>query len=329
MKLTTPTVSVILPVYNAEKYIAHAIESILKQTYSDFEFIIIDDGSTDNSYSIIQEYTPTDSRIISFSRPNKGLVYTLNEGLSIARGEFIARMDADDVSEPSRLEQQVNYLRKNRDVVLLGVKVFSSYILPMRFVSRTGKRYCTWDLILKNRIGHPGVMFRSDIVNVNKLRYRQNYNFSEDFKLWNEMVSFGYADIIPKRLLFYRKHNESITHNNVKKQLLIDRKITSEAIKDRLGVDIFPDTKISQREWFFTVCKGVFYSSQYKKLKKIDKIAIHQSFQDYGASLGINFLMDYIRMTGLLKLFLSGRYLPSIIYRTLKNTVQKSPRAEI
>ena len=103
-------VSVILPVYNAQKYLEEAIESIINQTYTNFEFIIIDDGSGDNSLNIINKYQKQDSRILVITRENKGLVYTLNEGINQAKGKYIARMDADDISLSNRFEKQIELL---------------------------------------------------------------------------------------------------------------------------------------------------------------------------------------------------------------------------
>ena len=112
IKQKSPLISVILPVYNAEKYLAEAIDSILNQTFTDFEFIIINDGSTDNSLSILQSYQTQDSRIRLFSRENKGIVMTMNEGIDLARGEWLARMDADDIAMPSRFERQLQHLKE-------------------------------------------------------------------------------------------------------------------------------------------------------------------------------------------------------------------------
>ncbi len=109
-----------MPVYNAERYIEEAIESILAQTFRDFEFVIIDDGSTDGSLGVLERYAKLDKRIRLVSRPNTGMVGALNEGLRLSKGEFIARMDADDISLPGRLVSQVQYLSSNADVVCLS-----------------------------------------------------------------------------------------------------------------------------------------------------------------------------------------------------------------
>lgn len=116
-------VSVVMPVYNSEKYLKESIESILNQSYSDLEFIIINDGSTDNSFKIIKEYAKLDKRINVISRENKGIVYSLNEAIRLAKGEYIARMDADDISAPKRIEKQISFLKSHRDIDILGTQV--------------------------------------------------------------------------------------------------------------------------------------------------------------------------------------------------------------
>ena len=118
--LMTPAVSILMPVYNAQRYLASAVQSVLDQTFSDFEFIIINDGSTDRSEAILQEFASKDPRVKIVSRPNTGLTRALNEALSLARAPLIARMDADDLSLPRRLELQVARFGADHDLVLLG-----------------------------------------------------------------------------------------------------------------------------------------------------------------------------------------------------------------
>ena len=114
-----------MSVYNGEKYLAEAIKSILNQTYKNFEFIIVNDGSKDNSVEIIKNYMKKDNRIVLIDRENKGLPYSLNEGISIAKGQYIARMDADDISLSNRFEKQIKYMEENKiDVCGSYIKLF-------------------------------------------------------------------------------------------------------------------------------------------------------------------------------------------------------------
>src|SRR5438045_3065304 len=118
--MPSPAVTVLMPVYNADRFVAQTVDSILAQTFADFEVLIINDGSTDRSLEILQDYTRRDDRIRLISRPNTGYVVALNEGLALARGEFIARIDADDLADPRRLELQVERMRREPELVALG-----------------------------------------------------------------------------------------------------------------------------------------------------------------------------------------------------------------
>ncbi len=121
--MTSKNVSVIMPVYNGERYLEAAVESILNQTFSDFEFIITDDGSTDTSLALLRRYANRDPRIRLISRPNTGYVKALIEAVPLAKGKYIARMDADDISLPERFERQVRFLEQNPDYAVVGSKV--------------------------------------------------------------------------------------------------------------------------------------------------------------------------------------------------------------
>src|SRR5262245_1594033 len=115
-----PTASIVMPVYNADRYVAEAVESILAQTFGDYEFLIFDDGSTDDSLAVVRKYALQDGRIKVFAKPHAGMTRCLNEGITQARGEYIARMDADDVSLETRLAEQVELLNHNPCVVAVG-----------------------------------------------------------------------------------------------------------------------------------------------------------------------------------------------------------------
>ena len=126
---TVPTISVLMPVYNTARFLKEAMESVLAQTFGDFEFIILDDGSTDGSVNVIRQFAERDDRIRFFPLEHRGYVNLLRHGLNQCRGEFIARMDSDDVCMPERFEKQINFMRANPDVVACGSR---------RAVSRVG-----------------------------------------------------------------------------------------------------------------------------------------------------------------------------------------------
>ena len=229
-KIKNQKVSVIMSVYNAEKYLKYSIESILNQTYKNIEFIIINDGSTDDSLSIIKDYQKIDNRIILINRKNKGLIYSLNEGVRLSTGDYIARMDADDISMENKIEKELNYL-ENENAYLCG-----SWVVKINEEGNEIGKYNyppkTW---FKNRIFllkgnsfiHPTTIFKREILNdksiyKNGILYR-NYKYIEDYELWTR-VSNKYKSInISEYLLKYRIHNsqETIKLKSIKIKLHI------------------------------------------------------------------------------------------------------------
>ena len=150
--MNIPLVSVVLSVYNGEKYLMNAIESILDQTYPAFEFIIVNDGSTDNSPKIIDKYRKLDNRIKVLNQKNRGLIDSLNRGLALANGRYIARMDSDDISLPSKLEEQYNYLENNPDIGVLGtwIEMINEDGKPLKlWESPTSNHLIEWSLFFK------------------------------------------------------------------------------------------------------------------------------------------------------------------------------------
>lgn len=208
-----PEVSVILPAYNAERFLKEAIDSVLEQTYSNFELIIINDGSTDNTDAIIQSYS--DPRIVYIKQENQGLARALNNGIAKARGNFIARMDADDICMPTRFEKQVKYLQRHPEVSLLStgtehineVGKHLKYLLPV-----VGKKNLRW--LIQNRfspISHPAAIIRHET-----LALVGGYNvlinkYFEDLYLWNRLLEYGEAQNLPKVLLRYRITDSAIS----------------------------------------------------------------------------------------------------------------------
>lgn len=209
-----PLVTVLMPVYNADVFLREAIESILQQTFSQFEFLIIDDGSSDNSVSIIQSYNDPRIRFIQ-NEKNSGISATLNKGIALASCELIARMDADDISYPERLQKQWEYFQKNKDVVLLSTWA--------REVSETGEAIRTekwrrpffyYNLTFECWIYHPTVMYkRSAVLAVGA--YSTPY--SEDYDLWWQISRKYKIDHLPEVLLDYRLTTESL-YRATKKQ---------------------------------------------------------------------------------------------------------------
>lgn len=207
-----PNITVLLPAYNASKYLSEAIESILAQTYTNFEFLIINDGSSDNTIDIINSYK--DDRIKVISRENKGLIATLNEGIDAASTEIIARMDADDVSFPNRLETQYNYLQQHTDLVLVGSEANvtdkdGSFLFILKPAGYTHQEIVN-NIMTACPFNHPSVMFRKEAV-IKAGYYPDKAITFEDHLLWKNLITIGNVANIQEVLLNYRLNPESVT----------------------------------------------------------------------------------------------------------------------
>lgn len=204
-------VSVLMPVYNGEAFVAQAIKSVLRQTFHDFELIVIDDGSTDKSVDIVSGFD--DSRIRLFqNQSNSGVAATLNRGLSLARGEYIARMDADDVCVKSRLAKQVEYLDTNSEVGIVGswIRLFGDQ-LPLVEKTPVDSDILAAYLIFDNPIFHPTVMLRQSLIESDGLSYNTTFNRTEDFELWIRAAEYTELGNIPIVLHKMRHHKQSVT----------------------------------------------------------------------------------------------------------------------
>ncbi len=212
--MSTPSISVMMPVYNGERYLAPAVESILGQTVRDFEFLIIDDGSTDDSLKMLQDYAARDSRIVLTSRENKGHVVSLNEMLAAARGEFLARMDADDISLPARFEKQLRFLRNHEDILAVGTaqQWIDPKDRPLRRFHPPEKHEEIDAAHLQKCEGvicHPSVMMRRKPV-VDCGGYNETRFGAEDLDLWLRLAEIGRLANLDEILIHYRFHSKKM-----------------------------------------------------------------------------------------------------------------------
>jgi len=217
MNKQAPKITVLMSVYNGERYLRESVDSILTQTYADFEFIIIDDGSTDNTPSIIEEYAAKDKRIINMKNNQRiHLTKSLNLGLKKARGVYIARQDADDISLPERLNIQIEYMEKNVEVGILGTS--AEYIdgigNPIKIsLKQTNRDLISWELLFHNPLIHSSVIFKSDLVR-SLGGYDEEFLRSQDYALWSKCSSFTVVDKLPNILLKHRTRYKPM-HNIV------------------------------------------------------------------------------------------------------------------
>ncbi|MBB7184212.1 glycosyltransferase [Escherichia coli] len=245
MEDTKELITVIMPVYNAEKYIYESIKSILVQSYSNFEFIIINDGSKDSSGKIIENFLD-DTRIRYINRENKGLVFTLNEAISLSRGNYIARMDADDISHPLRLEKQLNFLLENPDIAVVGC---SSFIIDQNSKVINTRKPPLTPLVNKAllffgpTLTHPSVMFNKMLLG-DQLYYSDKYLHVEDYDLWLRLINqYKIANI--KDVLFYYRINESgVSQTNLFEQKINAAKAYSEIKYDGKYKDLLEKLEV-------------------------------------------------------------------------------------
>lgn len=244
--LHNPLVSVVMPVYNAEKYLRESIDSILNQTYKNFEFIIINDGSTDNSPDIVRSYD--DPRIIFVdNKQNSGLVSVLNQGLNLAHGKYVARMDADDISLPNRFETQIEFMETHPTVGVLGA---SFHIFGGIDRLETKKKYPNLRYLLKTcPVGHPTVMMRRSVIDRYGVRYDPQYKHAEDYELWMRMLRLTKIANINRVLLNYRWSGENVSAKHELEQyqnsLIIKQKVRRQMGRfNRLTKFVVDDTQI-------------------------------------------------------------------------------------
>ncbi len=234
--MVKPLVTVLMPVYNASSYLAEAIESILEQTYRDFEFLIINDGSTDNSLEIINSYKDERIRLIN-NEQNIKLIATLNNGIELAKGKYIARMDADDISLPERLEKQIQFMEGHPEVGLCG-----SYVRTIGLENNYDVHFASshdeikFNLFFDTHFPHPAAMLRKSILIENELRFEKEFIHAEDYELWNRMAQVTQLAIIPEILVHKRVHPEQISVKYTPIQLEISSKIRKLLIKN-LGIE--------------------------------------------------------------------------------------------
>jgi len=284
-----PIISVVMPVYNAEEYLDEAIRSILNQTYTNFEFIIINDGSTDSSLEIIQKHQASDERIVLIDRENKGIISSLNEGIEKSQGKYIARMDADDINLPARFEKQIQLIEKdNLDVC--GCHYFlinengtyiDSTILPLK-----ENNFLNY-LSITTPFCHPTVMIRKEFMITNNIYYGDSeYKTAEDYALWisffeNNAIFGNVNDFLFK----YREYEQSLSHVNgagissdkrrIAKSFILKNKETLINNLNNENPNLFPK---GEREIIvlvlFILLRYNFSFSHIKILKKISKRAV-------------------------------------------------------
>ena len=266
--------TVLMPVFDSGKYLEKSVSSILNQTFSDFEFLIINDGSTDDSLDILSKFSDRRIRIES-NDCNRGLIYTLNRGVELAQGQYIARMDSDDIAHPKRLELQMNFLLKHLDVVMCG----ASHI-GFNGVSKR-KQYFPLDYedikaeaLFNSPFSHPLVIIKSSVMK--QFHYDEQFIYAEDYFLWQQIIPKYKVVNLPCFLYFNRTNHGSQTATamkNAKKRFLIISSIQKIALEK---LNIINNDTLSKLHYFL---------SQSDRIKMLD-------LEEYS----VNDILDYFHL---------------------------------
>jgi glycosyltransferase involved in cell wall biosynthesis len=220
-------ISVVMPVFNGENYLKEAIDSILNQSYTHFEFIIINDGSTDKTASILKQIKDDRLKIIHFEN-NQGLIPALNRGFQEAKGAFIARMDADDVALPQRLKLQVAAMQQHPEWIACDSDY---YLFDRKSKTRSTSNFSSEELklvlVFTTCFCHPSVMIRNNRVD-NLLRYESDFKHVEDYRLWTKLTAQGELGHLPVPLLLYRQHPSQVSNLQRTQQLQGSKRIRED-----------------------------------------------------------------------------------------------------
>lgn len=314
-----PKISVIMSVYNGQRYLREAIESILNQTFTDFEFIIINDGSTDNSLEIIQSYDDSRIRIVN-NETNIGLTKSLNKAIKQARGKYTARQDGDDISLPHRFLEQLSYLERHPEVALLGTSVYhideqGKVLGRVIVLTKPGDK-----LLKENQFNHGSTMFNKNVV-VRLGGYNEILKYSQDYELWLKIAKNHQVSNLSQLLYKLRFHEETISLKHVDESALyhiLALKLARENIEHR-ALEAVADRGIKslihyldqkEKAYFHNLVANMLVKCNYTKRAR----------EEYKAAFKLN-RFDIKNTLNILLSYLGDNTLSEIhkIYASLKN----------
>jgi len=236
--MPVPHISIVMPVWNGEKYLGEAIDSILAQTFEDFEFLILDDGSTDGTSAILSKYEAQDSRVRVIQLTHEGIVAALNHGVEEAKGEWIARMDCDDIAQPERLAKQMSALREEPQAVLCHTAIRQigdpQYMTKLQRFPQTQSMIAA-RLCYQCPIVHPTVVF-SKAAFLRAGGYRAEERHAEDYGLWGRMLTLGKFVGVNGPLLQFRVHGGSISKQKSDVQAALTTAIAQRHCAEFMGL---------------------------------------------------------------------------------------------
>ena len=298
--MAAPKVSVLMPVYNGDRFIHQAVDSVLKQTFSDFELLVVDDGSTDGTRAFLYLYAQADQRVKVIEQQHEGTRAALNRGLENARGQYLARLDADDVALPQRLEKQIALMDSCPELVVSG----SNY----QVIDEQGERLSLaqmpehdteirWHALFHSPFSNSSVIFRLETLRIHGLRYAQQAVHVEDYDLWSRLLEYGQGANLSEPLACYRQHGQQVTQTGRPEQWA-NACLVAQRNLAKLGIAL-PIEQVSElRRWYYT------YPAAYS-LSDIPLCqALVQSLQAFSVQPGLNRrVLGRIRGRWLLKAF--------------------------
>ena len=280
--MSVPLVTILMPAFNAEKYIGAAIDSVLRQTFTDFELVIVNDGSTDTTQKVIEVFT--DPRIVLLNSTHGGVSKTLNEGLAVAKGKYIARFDADDICYPQRLEQQLHFLETHPDYVAIGSDAdymlengehlfhFSCIGHTHEQIERKMYFYCPFI--------HSSVMYRKEAV-IKAGSYSLHAHNFEDYLLWTQLAKQGKLCNLPEALIRVRFNPASVTiderwrgqrFRSLKKAVIHSGMITKKEGDELAAIIQKQDTKKTKEGAYYALCAKKFLTDNYQPVRSREYI---------------------------------------------------------
>ena len=320
-------VSVAMPVYNAADFLDDSISSILNQSFQDFEFLIIDDGSTDESWKIIQRYAEKDSRIKIFQNDkNKRHAICRNFLLERARGEFLAWMDADDISSSKRLEMQIHFLKKYPEIDILGTNVQFFGTSSGQSFNHCNDYEIKTAMLLGNEIFMPSSIMRLSKIKENKVLFNENLSSATDFRFWIDCLPFCKFGILKKTLAKYRTHSSQESVMNREKQLeshiqIVNEHLEKFEINSPKLLEIHFRNKISFKDLqqISTLLHQILKIENYYHYQKPEKLLLLKSFFFHYKKFGKKGMIEFIKAIGIfsyLKLLYRqlGRRIASTFY---------------
>ena len=242
--MDAPLISTIMTVYNGKLFLPLAIESILNQSFSNFELIVINDNSTDETQEIIEHFCSIDDRIILINNSkNVGPFISANKGFALARGAYIARMDADDISQPTRFEKQINFLEGHEDIGLLGTNGYfidENGIKLRSFCHHENDLNIRWELLFNSHFLHSSIMFRRSLLNVAGA-YREDHKYAQDYEFYCRLMKYTRGANLVERLVCWRRTSGSISSIKKEEQLKLGTQISIANINQLFGYEYVAD----------------------------------------------------------------------------------------